>query len=139
MTARDRLLRAMPDSIDAYFGLIPASAYCAAFMTWASVIVRAIRGEDVEPDWRVYASPAAAMTAYTVVSATHVRETVALRGAAVEMHAVVREAAKDAKAREAAAAERDGRLTALTKLLVLLAALTLAAAVVTLVVTMVDW
>jgi hypothetical protein len=127
----------MPDSIDTYFGLIPASAYFAAFVTWASVIVRAIRGEDVEAGWRVYVSTAAAMAAYTVVSATRFRETAALRGAAVEMHAVVREAAEDAKAREAAAAERDGRLTALTKLLVMLAALTLAAAVVTLVVTIV--
>ena len=135
--ASSRLRKAMPDSIDTYYGLIPASAFCAAFMTWASVIVRAIRGEDVEPGWRVYLSTAAAMATYTVVSATRVRETAVLRSAAVETHGVVHQAAKDAELREQRAAERDRRLTTLTKWLVLLAALTLSAAIVTLVVAIV--
>jgi hypothetical protein len=130
-----RFRELMPDSTEIYFGMLPASAFYAAFVTWASLLVRAIRGEDVEPDWRVYASTAAAMATYTITSATRVRETAALRGAAVEMRAVVHQAAEDAKLREQRAAESDRRLTRLTKRLVLLAALTLAAAFVTLVVS----
>jgi len=127
----------MPDSTEVYFGLLPASAFYAAFVTWASLIVRAIRGEDVEPDWRVYVSTAAAMATFTIVSATRVREIAALRGAAVEMRRVVREAAEDAQRRDQRAAERDRRLNRLTTRLVTLAALTLVAAVVTLAVSIV--
>jgi hypothetical protein len=113
------------DSTDLFFGIFPAAASYAAFVTWASLIVRAIRGEDVEEDWRVFVSTAAAMSAFAFVSGTRVREAAALRGTAVEVRELVREA------------EQQDRLTRLTKRLVLLAALTLAAAVVTLVVAIV--
>lgn len=60
-----------------------------------------------------------------------------MRGAALEVRELVREAAADAQRREQRAAEQQDRLTRLTKWLVLLAAVTLAAAVVTLVVSIV--
>jgi hypothetical protein len=127
-----RRLKTSIDAIDVYYGLVPAAAAYAAFVSWASVIVRAIKGEEVEPGWRAYVSTGALMAAFTLVSGTRVRENAALRAAAVEMRRVLQEAAEDAKLREERAAERDRRLTRLTKWLVALAGLTLAAAVVTL-------
>jgi len=127
-----RRLKGSVDAIDLLYGLVPAGAAYATFVTWASVIVRAIRGEEVEPGWRAYVSTAALMASFMLLSGTRVRETAALRGAAVEMHGVIREAAQEAKLRAERAAERDRRLTTLTKWLVLLAALTLAVAIVTL-------
>jgi len=135
---RVRRLKAYLDPIDLFFGIFPAAACYAAFVTWASLIVRAIRGEDVKEDWRVFVSTAAAMSAFTLVSGTRVRETRAMRGAAVEVRELVREAAADAQRREQRAAEQQDRLTRLTKWLVLLAAVTLAAAIVTLVASIVD-
>ncbi len=132
-----RRLKASVDAIDVFYGLVPAGAAYAAFVTWASVIVRAIRGEEVEPGWRLSASTAVLMASFTLLSGTRVRENAALRGAAVEMRAVVHEAAQEAKLREERAADRDRHLTTLTKWLVLLAALTLGAAVVTLVVSVI--
>jgi hypothetical protein len=83
----------------------------------------------------VFVSTAAAMSAFALVSGTRVREAAALRGAAVEVRELVREAAEDAERRDQRAAEQQARLTRLTKWLVALAALTLAAAAVTLVVS----
>ncbi len=125
------------DSTDVFFGLLPAAAGYAAFVSWASLIVRAIRGEEVEEDWRVWVSTAALMASFVFVSGTRVRETAALRGAAIEMRELTRVAARDAETRDRRAAEQQDRLAALTKALIVLAALTLAAAVVTLVVSVV--
>ena len=99
--------------------------------------MRAIRGEEVKEDWRVFVSTAAAMSAFALVSGTRVREAAALRSTAVEVHKLVRASAEDAERWDQRAAEQQDRLSALTKRLVLLAALTLAAAVVTLVVAIV--
>jgi hypothetical protein len=68
----------------------------AAFVTWAKLIVRANRGEDVEEDWRVVVSSAAAVAAFVLESWARARETAALRGAAVEMRELVGVAAADA-------------------------------------------
>lgn len=70
------------------------------------------------------------MAAFTLVAGTRIRETAALRGAAVEMRELVREATVDAQRRDQRAAEQQDRLTRFTKWLVLLAAVTLAAAIV---------
>jgi hypothetical protein len=134
---RGQRRKAYFDPFDLFFGIFPAAASYAAFVTWASLIVRAIRGEDVKRDWRVFVSTAAAMSAFALVSGTRVREAAALRGTAVEVHALVREAAEEAERRDRRAAAQQDRLTRLTKWLLALAALTLAAAVVTLVVAIV--
>jgi hypothetical protein len=126
------------DAVDVVYGLVPGFAAYAAFVSWASSIVRAIRGEEVEEDWRTFVSSGALIAAFTLVSGARAREIASLRGAAVEVHAVARQAAADAKLREERTAESDRRLTRLTKRLVLLAALTLAAAFVTLVVSIVS-
>jgi hypothetical protein len=47
---RVRRLKTYLDPIDLFFGIFPAAASYAAFVTWASLIVRAIRGEDVKED-----------------------------------------------------------------------------------------
>lgn len=129
------------DAIDVFFLLTAATGY-AAFVSWASLIVRAIRGEEVDEDWRVFVSTGASMAAFTLVAGARARETAALRGAAVEMRGLVSDAAEDAQRRDQRAADRDvrdsrrqDRLYTLTKWLVALAALTVAAAVVTLVVS----
>jgi hypothetical protein len=145
--ARDRLLERLKvylDPIDISFGILPGLTGCAAFSAWARVIVSAIRGEEVEEDWRFFVSTAAFIATRTLVSGTHVRETIALRSAAVEMRELVRDAAEEAQRRDQRADDRDRRdserqerLYRLTTWLVALAALTLAAAVVTLVVSIV--
>jgi hypothetical protein len=135
---RVRRLRAYIDSFDLFFGIFPAAANVAAFLSWSSLIVRAIRGEEVKEDWRVVVSTAAAMAAFALNSGRRVREAAALRGTAVEVRELVREAAADAEQRDKRAAQQQDRLTRLTKWLVALAAVTLAAAVVTLAATTVD-
>lgn len=124
------------DSVDVLLLSAAGVAY-AAFVSWMPVIVRAIRGEEVKEDWRLRVSTAGLMTAFTIVSGTRIRETAALRGAAIEMRALVREATEDAQRRDQRAVEQQDRLTQLTKRLVALAALTLAAAIVTLVVSII--
>ncbi len=129
---RERL-KVYLDPTDVLFGLFPAVAVYAAFVTWAALIVRGIRGEEAKEDWRLLASTAAAMSAFTLISGTRIRETRAVRSAAVEMRNLAREAAEDARLRDQRGTEQQERFTRLTKWLVLLAFLTLAAAAVTLV------
>ncbi len=130
------------DPIDLWFGLLPNMTGYAAFVSWGSLIVRAIRGEEAKENWRTFVSAGAFIAARTLVSGTHVRETAALRSAAVEMRELVREATEEAQQRNQRAdeqdrrdSERQDRLYRLTKWLVALAALTLASAIVTLVVS----
>jgi hypothetical protein len=130
---RVQRLKTSIDSIDLFFGVFPVAAGFAAFVSWASLIVRAIRGEEVKEDWRVVVSTGAAMSTFALVSATRVRELATQRAATVEMRELVREAAADAQHRDQLAAEQQVRLTPLTRWLVALAALTLVAAIVTLV------
>jgi hypothetical protein len=133
---RERL-KAYIDSTDLLFGIFPAAASYAAFVSWASLIVRAIRGDDIKEDWRLWTSTAAAMSAFVLISGTRVREARAMRTAAVEVRGLVRVAAEDAERRDRNAAAQQDRLTHLTKWLVAFAALTLSAAIVTLAVLIV--
>lgn len=140
-----RLKTNLPDSIDLWFGLLPWLTGYAAFVSWASLIVRAIRGEEVKEDWRLFVSSGAFIATRTVVAGARVREAAALRGAAVEMRELVREATEEAERRNQRAEDRDhresrrqARLYRLTVWLVVLAALTLAAAIVTLVVSIIS-
>ena len=145
--SRNRLLERLTeylDPIDVLFGFLPGITAYAAFTQWASLIVRAIRGEEAKEDWRVVTSTVALIVTRTLVAGAHVRETAALRGAAVEMRGLVAEASEDARRREQIAIEGDQRdasrqehLLRLTKWLVGLAALTLAAAIVTLAVAII--
>lgn len=114
----------------------------AAFTAWGNLIVRLIRGEDAKEDWKTLSSAAALITVSTLTSAAEAREFAALRGAAVEMRGLVGDATGQAEQREQRASERDrenaeqqARMLQLTKWLVALAAVTLAAALVTLGVT----
>jgi hypothetical protein len=129
---RIQRLKTNVDSLDVFLLLVAGAGY-ATFVSWASLIVRAIRGEDVKEDWRVFVSSATAMSAFALVSGTRIRETAALRAAAVETRELVREAAEDAQRRDRRAREQQDRLTRLTKWLVLLAAVTLTAAIMTLI------
>jgi hypothetical protein len=132
-----RRIKTNIDAVDVLL-LSAAGAGFAAFVSWTSLIVQALSGEEVEEDWRVLVSTAGLMAAFTLVAGTRIRETAALREAAVETRELVREAAVDAQHRDQRAAEQQDRLTRLTKWLVLLAAVTLAAAIVTLVVSIVN-
>jgi hypothetical protein len=140
-----RLRPYLPDSIELWFGLLPWLTGYAAFVSWADLIVRAIRGEKVKEDWRLFASSGAFIAARTLVSGTHIREAAALRGAAVEMRELVRDATAEAQrrnqlaeARDRRDLERQARLYKLTVWLVALAALTLATAIVALVVSIIQ-
>jgi hypothetical protein len=133
--------KATIDVIDVWFGLVPAFALYAAFVSWANVIVRAIRGEEAKEDWRTFLSTGVLIGVWTLTSGAKVREMASLRGAAVEMRGLVHEATMQSELRDRQAAERDrrasereARMLSLTRWLVLLAGLTLAAAIVTLVV-----
>jgi hypothetical protein len=119
--ARIKQLQGSLDSIDFFFGIFPAAAFIAAFVSWVPLIIRANRGEEVKEDWRLFAATGAAMAAFALNSGTRVRETVAMRSAAVETRELVHEAAAAAESRDRRAAEQQGRLTRLTKWLVALA------------------
>jgi len=141
-----RWLKASPiDSFDVVFGVLPAAASYAAFVTWASLIVRALRGEDVKEDWRTFVASGALLGAYGMKSATQVREMVALRGATADVRRLAMLANEEAHRRDQRAAdqarredERQESLERLTKRLVLIASLTLAVAVVALVVSLIS-
>ncbi len=84
------------------------------------------------------------IAARTLLSGGRVREAAALRGAAIDMRGLVRDAAQATELHGRRSEERDlreselqGRLYRITVWLVALAALTLAAAVVTLAVSLV--
>jgi hypothetical protein len=137
-----RLLRAANiDSVDVWFLSIALARY-AAFVAWADVIVRAIRGEESKENWKTLTSSTALIGFSALTSAAEVREFAALRGAATEMRTLIDVAAAQAEQRDQRAAERDRRaaeqqerMLLINKLLVILAALTLATALVTLAVT----
>jgi hypothetical protein len=145
--ARDRFLRLLKatgiDAVDIWFGIVPGIVRYAAFVSWAEVIVRAIRGEESKGNWKTFTSTGVLIAVWTVTSGSRVREMASLRGAAVEMRGLVHEANVQAELRDRQAAGRDhrsslqeARMLSLTKWLVALAGLTLAAAIVTLVVAM---
>jgi len=134
-------LTANVDFVDVWFVLQAATGY-AAFVSWAEVIVRAIRGEASQENWKTRSSSAALIAFWACTSAVRLRAAASLRGAAVEMHGLVDEAAKQAELRDQRATERDrqsaeqqARMLVFTRWMAALAALTLAAAIVTLAVT----
>lgn len=141
--AENRFLRGLKadvDAVDVLFVLMGLVGY-GAFVSWANVIVRALRGEDAKENWRTSTSTGMLIGIWTLTSGTRVREMAALRGAAVEMRSLVHDAAAQSEVRDQRAAERDhhasqqqAHMLSLTKWLVALAGLTLAAALVTLMV-----
>ncbi len=122
----------LPDGTEVLYGMVPGGAAYMALVNWTSLIVRGIRGEEAERGWRVWVSSGIFIGTFAISAGTRVRDTAAVRDAAVETSKVLRQAAEDAKLREERAAQRDDRLTTLTKWLIVLAALTLIAAIVTL-------
>lgn len=125
--------------------VLHALAGFGAFVTWQDEIVRAIRGEDAKDDWRVNIPTAMLITFWTLTTAARGREMASLKGAIVEMRGMVDDAAEQAELRDQRAAERaredaeqQMRMLRFTKWLVALATLTLAAALVTLAVTIVS-
>ena len=133
------------DAVDVWFGLAPGLVGYAAFVSWANVIVRAIRGEEAKENWKTFMSTGVLIGIWALTSGARVREMASLRGAAVEMRGLVHEAAAQSEIRDQQAAKRDryalqqqARMLSLTKWLVALAGLTLAAAFVTLMVAIVQ-
>lgn len=137
-----RRLKASVDPVDVLFGIVPASLGYAAFVSWANVIVRAVRGEEAKENWKTFMSTAMFIGVWALMSGARVREMASLRGAAVEMRGLAHEAAAQSEIRDRQAAERDrhasrlqAHMLSLTKWLVALAGLTLAAAIVALMVS----
>jgi hypothetical protein len=126
------------DSIDFFYGIFPFAAGYMAFVTWTPLIVRAIRGDEVEEGWRLYSATSASMVAYTLKSGAQIRQAEALRAAVADLRDAQREAAEDAKQRDQRAAEQQDGLNRLTQRLVVLAALTLTASFVAVVVAIVS-
>jgi hypothetical protein len=137
-------LKANLDAVDILFLLRGAIGY-AAFVSWAEVIVRAIRGEASKENWKTFASSGLLLGFWTLTSGARVREMASLRGAAVELRGLARDAAEQSELREKQAAERDDAasrqqrvMLSLTKWLVVLAVLTLAVAVTAIVVAIAE-
>lgn len=129
-----------PTEVWFFFG---AMVRFAAFTAWGNLIVRLIRGEEAEEDWRTFSSAAALITFSTLTSAGEAREFASLREAAVEMRGLVDDAATQAKRRDERAAERDRQaaeqqadMLLLNKRMVMFSVLTLAVALVALAVTL---
>lgn len=141
-----RQTRASIDSFDVFFGLLPLATSYAAFIAWANLIVRAIRGEEVEQDWRASGASAAHIAMRSLVAATEVRESVALRQAVgdtrqavsdthravSDTRQLVHEIALDAVERDRRAEERQDQLYKVQLTMAWVAGLTLIAAIVTL-------
>jgi hypothetical protein len=133
-----RRLKSNVDATDIWFASVALAGY-AAFVSWADLIVRAVRGEKAEESWRTLSSSAGLIALWTLTTGAKVREFGSLREAAVEMRNLAYDTAAQDSVRDQRAAERDlkearqqARLLSLTKWLVALAAVTLAAALVTL-------
>jgi hypothetical protein len=132
-----RWLKANIDGLEMWLLALALSGF-AASISWVDKIVRANRGEDGKEDWRTTSSTVAFIAFWVLTAGARVRQTEALRAAAVEMRGVVRDAAEQAELRDQRAAERDRlaakqqeRVLKSTKLLVAFAVLTLAATIVT--------
>jgi hypothetical protein len=125
-----RWLRKHFDVFDLYFGIFPAAAWCAALLTWQSMIVRGLRREEVREDWRYFVSTAAAMAAYALKSAAQLRQVEAQRAAVIGLREVERDVAEDSK-------QRDERAAAQQRRLVVIAALTLGVSLIAVVVAVV--
>ena len=134
-----RLLRKLGSVVDAYdaFSMFLWMTGFSAFVSWAQMIVRAIRGEAVQQDWRTTYSAAAFIAALVVGSASKARGGAALGESLVEMRKLLREGAKDAEARDKRATVMQKQLYRVNVAMASLAGLTLLAAIVTLVVTIV--
>jgi len=139
---RDRLAERLKsiDPIELIVGTLPAVTGLVAFSSWASVLVRKIRGEEVKTgeEWALGLITSVFVFLRSVVAREYAAGAIDLRRTVVDMRKLTREAAEDAQQRDQRAAEEQERLTRLTQRLVVLAALTLAAAVVTLVVAIVS-
>jgi hypothetical protein len=136
-----RWIKSNVDAREVWFFSLAIVRY-AAFVAWAEVIVRAVRGEDAEDNWKTLTSSAALITFSTLTSAAEGREFAAIRGSTVEMRQLVDDAGARAGVRDQLATERDRRaaeqqerMLRFTKWLVGFAVLTLAAAIATLVAT----
>jgi hypothetical protein len=130
-------MKANVEPLEVWFFSLTIVRY-VAFVAWADVIVRAVRGEEAKENWKTLTSTAALITFSTLTSAAEARELATLRGTAVEVRGLVDDAASQAEQRDQRAAERDRRaaeqqerMLRFNKWAVILAALTLAAAIVT--------
>lgn len=128
------------DAVDILFLLRGLIGY-SAFVSWADVIVRAIRGEASKENLKTFTSSGLLLGFWTLTSGARVREMASLRGAAVELRGLAHDAATQSELRDRQAVEREKAasrqqtlMLALTKWLVALAALTLAVAIAAIVV-----
>jgi hypothetical protein len=135
-----RSSKANLDAVDILFLLRGLIGY-AAFVAWADVIVRAIRGEASKENWKTFTSSGLLLGFWTLTSGAQVREMASLRSAAVELRGLAHDATAQSELRDKRAAERDeaasrqqSLMLSLTKWLVGFAVLTLAVAIAAIVV-----
>jgi hypothetical protein len=132
------------DLPEIWYGLLPSIAGYFLFLSWKDEIVAAVRGEPVKRGFRYRAMLGVAAGTVVAIralaSGNQVTEMASLRGAAVEMRSLINETTEQSEIRAQQTAVRDREaskqqeiLLLLTKWLVVLAGLTLLAAVVTLV------
>jgi hypothetical protein len=86
-----RHLKADIGAVDVWFGLAPGLIAYAALISWAEVIVRALKGEEAKDNWKTRSSSAVLIGIWTITSGARVRDMASLRGAAVEMRGLVRD------------------------------------------------
>jgi hypothetical protein len=121
------------DGIDLLFGLIPYGVTCAAVAIWGRVWARMLRGEEAKVPTSAPLVSGMAIAAWSYVSGTHVRQNIALGKSISEVGELLRETASDEIQRDQRNAARDDRVYKLTVAMAVLAGLTLAAAIATLV------
>jgi hypothetical protein len=132
------------DAIDVLFGLLPAGMTMIVMVLWGRLLARSIRG-DAPRTIPLGTSVASglAIASWSFVSGTRVRWNVALRQSIVVLRTLGQEQAEEATLRDRRDIARDERdharndqLFRINIGLLILAALTLAAAIVTLVVSL---
>ncbi len=107
-----------------------------AFVSWANLIVRAIKGEAVEEDWRVWLTSAFYIATSGFRAAVELRSGVGTHAASVEARAIMCQAATDASEREQRDTARDERLFRINAAMAVLAGVTLTVAVTSLIITL---
>lgn len=121
------------DSIDLAFGLIPSAATFLVAVVWGRVLVRSLRGEGGEVPMSASVVSGIAIASWSYVSGTHARQNLLLRESVADVRDLIRESASDEAQRDERNAARDERVYKLTVAMAVLAGLTLAAAIATLV------
>ncbi len=128
-----RAVLATFDGFDAIFGLFLWFSTFLALVSWASMIVRALRGENVKQGCKEDITAALAIAAWSMASASHFRAAAISTESVAEMRSTVYKMNVAFIERDERATKRDDRIARLTRAMLWIAGVTLAVSIIALV------